>query len=215
MSSITRPQRSATVPALEVWNRRIHFYLGLYFLVFLWLFALTGWMLNHGRWLMSMSANERRETKYERLIDPPRGNTDLARAQDVMRQLDLVGEINWPTTQQPGTLSFNVSRPREANQLRLDLARNTVAVQHFDNTHLAMFRILHTFSGSRYTDSAERDWILTTVWVTAMDAVAAGLVAMVLGSYYMWWRLKKKRALGLIVLASGVTACAVFVAALL
>jgi hypothetical protein len=198
-----------------VWNRRAHFYLGLYFLVFLWLFALTGWMLNHGRWLMSMAANERRETKYERQIDEPVGHTDLARAQDVMRQLDLSGEINWPATQQSGTLSFNVSRPSGASQLRLDLARNTVAVQRFDNTHLAMFRILHTFSGSRYTDSAERDWILTTVWVTAMDAVAAGLIVMVLGSYYMWWRLKKKRALGVIVLASGVAACAVFVAGLL
>ena len=54
--------------------------------------------------------------------------------------------------------------------------------------------------------------MLTTVWVLAMDAMAAGLVAMVLGSYYMWYRLKAKRRLGLIVLAAGFLSCAAFLA---
>jgi hypothetical protein len=43
-----------------------------------------------------------------------------------------------------------------------------------------------------------------------MDALAAGLIVMVLGSYYMWWRLKPKRQLGLIVLAAGYVACGWF-----
>ena len=45
---------------------------------------------------------------------------------------------------------------------------------------------------------------MTSIWVFAMDALAAGLIVMVLGSYYMWWRLKKRKALGLAALFAGV-----------
>ena len=48
-----------------------------------------------------------------------------------------------------------------------------------------------------------------------MDAMAVGLIVMVLGSYYMWYRLKKKRALGFIALSGGVLSCGVFVSGLL
>jgi hypothetical protein len=81
---------------------------------------------------------------------------------------------------------------------------------------LAVFRIFHTFSGSRYNAPGNgRDWVLTTVWVIAMDALAAGLIVMVLGSYYMWYRLKKNHTLGFIVLAAGFASCATFLASLL
>jgi hypothetical protein len=207
---------SAAKTVLELWNRRLHFYLGLFFLFFLWLFSLTGLLLNHGKWAIAQAANQRRETRYEQNIQPPVGPSDVLRARDVMRQLGLVGEIDWPSAaQQPGRLEFNVSRPRDASQVRVDLAQNRAAVQHFDNSGFAAFRIFHTFSGSRVnTPGTHRDWILTTIWVFSMDALAASLVVMVLGSYYMWYRLKPKRRLGLIVLAAGLVSCGAFLAGL-
>jgi hypothetical protein len=194
----------------ETWNRKLHYYLGLYFLFFLWLFSLTGLLLNHGQWAMAMAANERRETKYERTINLPAGDSDLARARDIAQQLGLKGEINWPASQQPGELAFNVSRPKDASQVRVDLSQRRVAVQHFDNSGLATFRIFHTFSGSRYNDTARRDWIVTTLWVMAMDALAAGLIIMIFGSYYMWYRLKQRHTIGLIALGAGIVSCAAF-----
>jgi hypothetical protein len=68
----------------------------------------------------------------------------------------------------------------------------------------------HTFSGSRFNTPGERDWILTTIWVVAMDALAAGLVIMVLSSYYMWYRLKRTHALGCAALIAGFASCALF-----
>lgn len=192
------------------WNRKLHYYLGLYFLFFLWLFSLTGLLLNHGQWAVALAANARHETRYERTVDQPKGDSDLARARDVARQLGLKGEINWPLTQQPDELAFNVSRPKDASQVRVDLDRNRATVQHFDNSGLATFRIFHTFSGSRYNDTAHRDWIVTTMWVLAMDALAGGLIVMVFGSYYMWYRLKQRHTIGLIALGAGIVSCAAF-----
>ena len=216
MPSSIEPNRSKASITLEVWNRKLHFYLGLYFLFFLWLFSLTGLLLNHGRWAMALGANQRAETRYERGIEIPAGNTDLVRARDIMRQLNLVGEVDWPASQQTGRLAFNVSRPKEANQVRVDLSLKRAFVQHFDNSHWATFRIFHTFSGSRYNaPGTERDWIVTTAWVIAMDALAAGLIVMVFGSYYMWYRLKPKRTFGVIVLAAGIACCGMFLVGLI
>jgi hypothetical protein len=208
---------SSAKGTLELWNRRLHFYLGLLFLFFLWLFSLTGLLLNHGKWAVAQAANQRRETRYERAIQPPDGSSDVGRARDVMRQLGLSGEIDWPSAgQQPGRFEFNVSRPRDAAQVRVDLAQNRASIQHFENSRLAAFRIFHTFSGSRFnTPGSQRDWILTSVWVFSMDALAAALIVMVLGSYYMWYRLKPKRQLGIFVLAVGFLTCGAFLAGLL
>jgi hypothetical protein len=211
MSSSVNDTRRSGLAVFEKWNRKLHFYLGLYFLFFLWLFSLTGLLLNHGQWVMAMAANERKETRYERQLDTPTGATDLERVQDVMRQLALRGEIDVPATQQPGQLAFNVSRPSDASQVRVDLENKRAAVQHFDNGGWATFRIFHTFSGSRYNQPAsQREWMITTVWVLAMDALAAGLILMVLGSYYMWYRLKPKHSLGFIALGLGLVSCALF-----
>jgi len=46
MSSLSDSRRP-TGAVLEAWNRRLHYYLGLYFLLFLWLFSFTGLLLNH------------------------------------------------------------------------------------------------------------------------------------------------------------------------
>jgi hypothetical protein len=212
MPSSAKRRQNAGLARFEKWNRKLHFYLGLYFLFFLWLFSLTGLLLNHGQWRISAVANERKETRYERMIDLPAGATDLDHVRDVMRQLSLQGEIDLPVAQQePGRLAFNVSRPNDANQVKVDLDTRLASVQHFDNSGWAAFRIFHTFSGSRYNQPAsQREWMATSLWVLAMDALAVGLIIMVLGSYYMWWRLKPKRQLGLIVLAAGYVACGWF-----
>ena len=201
----------------ESWNRKLHYYLGLYFLLFLWLFSLTGLLLNHPRWALAQTSFQRIERRYETSIDVPRGETDLARARDVMRQLNLEGEIDWPASgQKPGRFEFNVSRPQDASTIDVDLTRTLAMVRHFDNHPWAAFRIFHTFSGSRYNaPAATRDWALTTMWTLSMDALAAGLVVMVLGSYYMWYRLKPKRRLGAAVLIAGFLACGLFLVALM
>jgi hypothetical protein len=188
--------------------RRAHFYLGLYFLFFIWLFALTGLLLNNSDLAVWFGGNERQETQIEQALTPLVGGDSGARARDVMAQLGLRGEIGWPPAQPDGFLTFNVNRPNESSQVRVDLAASRASVRHFDNSGVATVRIFHTFSGSRYTDDSRREWWLTTVWVAAMDAVAIGLVLMVIGSYPLWWRLKKKRATGMVALVAGIAACA-------
>lgn len=206
--------RRSMARVFETWNRKLHYYLGLYFLFFLWLFSLTGLMLNHQQWFRDLY--NRSETRLQLSIETPLGDTMLEQARDVMQQLGLQGEIDWPATQPAWHIDFTVSRPNGAAQVRVDLTAKKAYIRQFENGRLHAFQIFHTFSGSRFNQpTSQRDWIVTSLWVWAMDALALGLIVMVFGSYYMWWQLKKRKALGVAVLTGGVATCGVFVAGLL
>ena len=60
------PERGARLRAgLDRWNRKLHFYSGLFLVFFLWLFALTGLLLNHPKWTFHENWTNRRETTRE------------------------------------------------------------------------------------------------------------------------------------------------------
>ncbi|MBI3465019.1 MAG: hypothetical protein HY000_18480 [Planctomycetes bacterium] len=215
-ANTAKPRGRLSIAAFETWNRKLHYYVGLYFLFFLWLFSFTGLLLNHPQWGFAEFWPQRKETRYEKAIEPMSYGNDVDRAEELIRQLNLTGEIDWPDrAQEPGRLDFNVNRPGSTNRVMADFARKRASVQHTAINSWGVMRVLHTFSGVRANNpQARRDWVLTTVWVVSMDALAAGLLIMVLSSYYMWYRMKRKRSFGPIALVAGVLSCSLFVAGL-
>jgi len=53
--------------SLTKWNRKIHIYLGLYFIFFTWLFGFSGLLLNH-HWEFANFWENREEIKYHKTI---------------------------------------------------------------------------------------------------------------------------------------------------
>src|SRR5207247_6835395 len=95
----------------ERWNRKLHYYAGLFLLFFMWLFAVTGLVLNHPTWNFAESWSKRTETNSERAITAlgPELRGDLAQALEIMRQLGIEGEILWTTTRSdPNQFDFQV-----------------------------------------------------------------------------------------------------------
>lgn len=208
-----RRERSATDVFL-VWNRRLHYFLGLYLLFFCWLFVFTGLLLNHSRWQFAQFWPNRIQSTTEHPFQVREVGTDFERARDLMRQLGIAGEIQWPTAQPAGApFAFQVSRPGLVIDVKADLKSGRATLQRNDVNAWGVMHVLHTFTGVRAADPRNaRDWILTTVWAISMDAVAAGLIFMVLSSYIMWYRLKPKRGWGVIALLLGFVSCGAFLA---
>jgi len=196
----------------EVWNRKLHYYAGLYLLFFVWLFAFTGLLLNHGDWHFAEFWPNRRQSSYERHIATPNSGGDLQQAREILNQLGIDGEIEWTTTRADSqNFDFRASRPGHIFEVHTDLAQNRVSVQRIDLNAWGVIHILHTFTGVRFGDTRNnRDWFLTSVWAFTMDAVAIGLILMVATSLYMWFRLVAKRLLGLCALAAGTLSCGLF-----
>lgn len=194
------------------WNRKLHFYMGLYLLLFLWLFAFTGLLLNHPQWQFAEFWPTRLQTGFERQIIPPPAALDLDQARDLMRQLGLRGEIEWTVTRKDqARLDFRVARPGSVFEVRSDLATGRASVQRIELNGWGVARLLHTFTGVRVQDERNsRDWVLTTIWAYAMDAVALGMILMTLGSLYMWWQQRQKRRAGIASLILGTLCCGFF-----
>ena len=103
---------SSRVSAFLLWNRRLHYYIGLYLLFFGWLFALTGLLLNHPKWTFAeFWPNRSRSTtvpQHSRAGQPP----PLERARDVSSHLDIKGEIQLPARQpRDDQFAFQINRP--------------------------------------------------------------------------------------------------------
>ena len=203
---------SPSLPTWKAWNRNLHVYLGLYFLVFLWLFAVSGLLLNHG-WRFTEFWSKRQQSTREHVIQPPHVTDDLGQAKEVMSQLDLAGEIEW-TTVQPAAegFSFRVVRPGRIVDVTADLGRRTATVQETRVNGWGMVRMLHTFSGRlANTTRAERDWLWTRLWSFAMDALAVGLIVLVAGSLILAYERRERWAGSAAVLSLGLAVWAFFV----
>ena len=174
------PSKAASRQAsdtFKIWNRKGHYYLGLYFLFFLWLFSFTGLLLNHGSWRFAEFWPNRNVATSVRQIEVPQVGTGLDRARDIMRQLGISGEIEWPAPKPGSTLvEFRVNRPGHSFLVNVVPEEGRASVEHTEVNGWGVMRALHAFTGARAGDARnERDWILTTVWAFSMDAVAAGM----------------------------------------
>jgi hypothetical protein len=225
MPSATEPigtVKPSNVPrflaGVERWNRKLHFYSGLFLLFFLWLFAFTGLILNHPAWSFAESWTHRKETNYVREIAAPgpevKGNFEQAR--EIQKQLGMKGEILWTaTTTNAEQFDFQVRRPGYFYFIKADLARKRVTVRQANVNLWGVVKVLHTFTGFPTDDTPKRrNWVLTSIWAYSMDAVAAGLVFMVLSSLYMWFKLPQKRLPGAVVIGFGLLNCGLFCIAL-
>lgn len=199
--------------SLEIWNRKIHFYLGLYLLLFLWLFAISGLLLNHPEWLLKLYWDHRLESSSEHTIQPLSESDPVDRALLLMTQLELEGELEVaPAKGDPGMFSFRVVRPGEFVSVDADFSHGTARVKRTRVNAVGIGSMLHTFTGVRANDQTQkRDWVMTNIWSFSMDAVAVGIIILILSSYYMWLRLGSKRLSGAVSLGSGFLVCLFFV----
>lgn len=199
-----RPGRTAAK-----WNARLHYYLGLYFLFFIWLFALTGLLLNHGMWGMADFPRSRTITKSEHRVSLNKTGTPLSDAHDLMQQLQIEGEVQWVgTPSNANRFDFRVSRPSLQTEVRVDLSTAMAVVERTKGNTLGVFHALHLFTGVRMNDAKnDRDWLLTKLWALSMDAVAVGLLVLVGSGVWMWLQTDSKRFPGVVALSAGLLCC--------
>ena len=199
--------------AMVAWNRKLHYYIGLYLLLFLWLFLFTGLLLNHPQWTFAEFWANRKQSSFGRQIQQPPQGGDLIQARDILRQLGIHGEIEWTKTRsEPSRLDFRVARPGHIFEIKTDLEQNRATVQRIDLNAWGVARLLHSFTGVKMGDAtSQRDWSMTILWALSMDALALGAILMVFSSLYMWWSQKQNRRWGLVAAGLGVVSCGFFV----
>jgi hypothetical protein len=198
---------------VHTWNRKLHYYFGLYLLLFLWLFSVSGLVINHPGWKIAQFFQARNETTATAAIQVPTASTDAALAANVMQQLAIEGEVTaLQRTRSADTLTFQIVKPGQSYRIAADLASGEVSVTRIQLNAWGAADAMHKLTGVRIGDAGEqRDWIWTKLWSVAMDALALGLVVLIASGLYLWYRLDAKRTAGFIALGLGIACCAFFV----
>jgi hypothetical protein len=201
-----RPDRVRT------WNRKLHYYLGLYLLLFLWLFAISGLIINHPRWTAAKFWSRRVETVSERAVSVTSGASDDQLATTIMRNLGTVGELGDLRHDASNKgLTFQVVRPGRVYKIDVDLNAKRAKITEIRIDRWGAMDAMHKLTGVRLEKPEEqRDWILTRLWSLAMDALAVGLLTLVGTGLYLWYRLDDRRMGGIIALMLGLVSCGYF-----
>ena len=195
---------------LHNFNRRLHIHLGLLLLLFIWLFSLSGLILNHGNWKFASFWDERQENKIDFTV-PLSVLNDPNPEKGVMEFLKISGEVQ----QQKRTsemLEFRVQSPGIVRELSINLTSGSGTEKVLKYNLWGKLRTLHTFNGmSKENPSQSPNWVITTIWRFTMDGIAIGLIIICLSSWIMWFKVRKEYRLGYIILASAFAMAGYFI----
>lgn len=173
------------------WNRKLHIHLGLFLLLFIWLFSLSGLLLNHGKWKFTSYWEQREQKESVIRISLPNLIDSAVIIHHVMDELKLSGEVN-NVKFTTGALDFRVGSPGTGADLHLDFDEKTVNVKQYQLNFWGKISTLHTFNGvDKANVEKPPNWLITYVWRFAMDGIAIALIFMCISSWVMWYKIKK------------------------
>jgi hypothetical protein len=204
---ITKQKKS-----LIKWNRKIHIYLGLFLLLFIWLFGISGLLLNH-HWEFANSWEKRKVISYDKLIEISKERKKHTLVHEIMDKLNLNGSIvNLRYSTDSAYLNFITSKPGMRYDIQADLNDGKILIKETKFDQWEILRSLHKLRNPTQKEQGERyQPILAFIWSLSLDIVSVSLIVICLGGWYMWLQIPRKRFYrGLVSIAGGFIFCIYF-----
>lgn len=188
---------------LNLWNRKLHIHIGLFLLLFIWLFSLSGLLLNHGGWKFSSFWEQRKRNEIVTHMAFPSQLDSAALLHSVMDKLGISGEVT-NVKYSADALDFRVTSPGKGKELHVDRVKGTVTRKEYELNIWGKIRTLHTFNGvDRNNSSKEENWLVTSVWKFAMDGIAILLIFLCVSSWIMWYKIRNDYKWSAFILMAG------------
>lgn len=196
-------------PTIESWNQKLHMYVGLFLLLFIWLFSLSGLLLNNSKWKFASFWEEREEREGIYTVHIPVNADSTTAINGIMEQLKVEGEVS-KVSISTNSLNFRTTKPGRIKDISVNLDTQNATVKEMNFNTWGIIRTLHTFNG-RGINTPQANWTITHIWRFAMDMVAIGLIFLCISSWYMWYKTGENITLGLLILCSGIISAGYFV----
>ena len=193
------------------WNRKFHIYIGLFLLLFILFFSLSGLLLNHSQWKFASFWKERNETEIITPLIIPINVDSVFMIPYIMKQLNLSGEIS-NVSLTPDSINFRVMKPGTNQDIHIDFKSGMSDQKKMVFNWWGKLRILHTFNGSdKMNPGVKPNWLVTRIWRLSMDVIASGLIFLCISSWIMWYKIRNDYSMGLIVLILGMAGAIFFI----
>jgi len=194
---------------LVKWNQKIHIYLGLFLLLFIWLFGISGLLLNH-HWEFANSWEKRKVISYDKTIEISQEREKHTLVHEIMNKLNLNGSIvNLRYSTDSIYLNFIAVQPGIRYEIQAGLNDGKIMIKETRLDQWEIMRSLHKLRNPTHNEQGEQyQPVVAFIWSFSMDIVSAGLIIICLGGWYMWLQVGRKRFyLGLISITGGFILC--------
>ncbi len=198
--------------SLIKWNHKIHIYLGLYLLFFIWLFGFSGLLLNH-HWEFANFWENRKEIKYHKTIQISREREQFPLVHEIKGKLNLDGSVINPRFSNDSILlNFIIAKPGIRYNVQANLNDGKIMITEAKFNLWGIMRALHTLRNPTLKEQNERyRTVIASIWSISIDMVSVGLMVICLGGWYIYLQVSRKRFyLGLISITSGFILCIYF-----
>lgn len=193
----------------DLFNKRIHLYLGLFLIVFFLKYAVSGLLFSHDFGLNEYYKDKPQwTTRFERQYERPvPENADLRPiAAQILKDAGVKSR------------AFGVNRPGNKKRLNINTQsfRPTTRVIYFiDENRLLVedknFRWDHFILKFHWLGGYHQDNLISDIWAFILDIVFISIIIWVVTGIYLWWKIRQTRLWGSIALGGGVISFLIFV----
>jgi hypothetical protein len=198
--------------SLIKWNRKIHIYLGLFLILFIWLFGISGLLLNH-HWEFANSWEKRKVNSYDKTIEISKEREKYMLVHEIMSKISLDGSVvNLRYSTDSLYLNFIATKPGMRYDIKANLNDGKILIEETEYDQWQILRSLHKLRNPTQKEQKERHQsTMAFIWTLSLDIVAVSLIIICLGGWYLLTQIPRKRFyLGLISLSGGFILCIYF-----
>jgi hypothetical protein len=186
------------------WTRDLHLYFGLFISPFVLLFSLSVFFLNHAKIFDTPTSVETfPHLKVPDGVDVAQGRDAIARAQAILPEVGLIGEIGFTRfVKKNRHFMFPVSKPGLETMVDVDVDGASATVTRRKTGMLEALAYLHKMPGPHLV-AIRGNWLWTRVWRRSADATIYLMLFISVSGIYLWYALKAERTVGYVLLAAG------------
>ena len=147
------------------WNVRIHIYIGLYLLFFIWLFGFSGLLLNH-HWEFANFWEERKEISYNKTVRISEERDQYILVHDIAKKLHLNGSIsNLKFSNDSILLHFIISKPGTRYDIQASLDDGNIIIKEMRFNKWGIMRALHTLRNPTTNEQGDKyQAVMASIW---------------------------------------------------
>ena len=188
--------------------RDLHLYAGLFLCPFVLLFAVSTALLNHPSRSSSGKAEQKREVPVQ---IPPGELGSIAHARELIQQIGVTGEMDYVRhNAKSERLLIPVSKPGESTRVEVDLRAKTATIEREQRSLGDALNYLHKMPGP-HNVRFRGNWVYMSWWAVTADVVVYGILFLTVSGLYVWWKIKRVRAVGWALLVGGTATVALLV----
>ena len=194
------------------WNLKIHIYIGLFLLFFIWLFGFSGLLLNH-HWEFANFWEERKEISYDKMIQISEEREQFVLVNEIKNKLNLNGSIsNLSFSNDSILLNFIISKPGTRYDIKANLDDGNIFISEMKFNKWGVMRALHTLRNPTSKEKGVKyQAAMASIWGISIDIISVSLIVLCLGGWILLLQVSGKRFYpGLISVLSGITLCILF-----